>query len=110
MLESTLENKCRLLAKKEGALFYKWVSPGQAGVPDRILIHKGQVVFVELKASKSNGLSPIQQLQHKRLRNNGVRPLVVSDLDTFAAVLSACGSGMATDSPAGNPDLPDGSG
>jgi hypothetical protein len=38
-------------AKMAGGLAIKWVSPGFAGVPDRILIMPGgRIVFVELKA------------------------------------------------------------
>jgi len=50
---------------------YKWVSPGNNGVPDRIVIVPGgRVVFVELKAP---GKKPtqLQQFQQDRLRAMG---------------------------------------
>lgn len=45
-LERYLVKRCRKL----GILCYKFVSPGRRGVPDRILLFQGKVVFLELKA------------------------------------------------------------
>lgn len=60
-----------------GCGFYKWVSPGQNGVPDRIcLIPGGRIVFVELKTSRGN-LRPEQHVQIKRLRRLGFRTVVI---------------------------------
>lgn len=51
MLESKIENKLKLEVKKHGGMALKFVSPGVAGVPDRIvLIPNGRIVFVELEA------------------------------------------------------------
>lgn len=37
--------------KRVGGKSYKWVSPGNNGVPDRIVIFpNGKIIFVELKA------------------------------------------------------------
>lgn len=50
----------------------KWVSPGNAGVPDRIvLLPRGRVVFVELK-QEDGRLSRLQRWQHARLRDLGM--------------------------------------
>ena len=50
MLEKEIEQQMRDLVKKRGGLFYKFVSPGNRGVPDRIVITPaGEVWFVELK-------------------------------------------------------------
>ena len=50
MLEKELERIFQQRMLDAGLLSLKFTSPGQAGVPDRIvLIPKGRVVFVELK-------------------------------------------------------------
>lgn len=57
--------------KDVGGRAYKWVSPGNNGVPDRIVIlPEGRIVFVELK-TESGTLSSLQQVQIKRLRELG---------------------------------------
>jgi hypothetical protein len=51
MLEKTIEQRLRDKAKSAGGRAFKWVSPGFAGVPDRIVILPGgRIIFVELKA------------------------------------------------------------
>ncbi len=48
---------------------YKWVSPGNDGVPDRIVILPGEApVFVELKTDRGK-LSPLQQVQINKLKS-----------------------------------------
>lgn len=49
--------------------------PSITGVPDRILVYAGQVVFVELKA-KNGRLSARQKLIHKQLRRHGAKVFV----------------------------------
>lgn len=49
MLEKELEKKCVKAAKQSGWLSFKFTSPQQRGVPDRIFIRSGFVVFVEFK-------------------------------------------------------------
>lgn len=57
--------------KALGGRAYKWVSPGNDGVPDRIVILPGtRPVFVELKTEKGK-LSALQTVQIKRLREMG---------------------------------------
>ena len=57
--------------KKLGGRAYKWESPGNNGVPDRIVIFPGrQPVFVELKTDTGT-VSSIQNVQIKRLMELG---------------------------------------
>ena len=68
MLEKEIEKKLRERMKEIGGFCYKWVSPGNAGVPDRICIFpSGRVVFVEVKR-KNGRLSAVQRVQIERLR------------------------------------------
>lgn len=64
MLEKEIE---RFVRTKLSGYLLKWVSPGETGVPDRMLIIPGKVIFIEFK--KPGGkLSPRQQLWIDRLR------------------------------------------
>lgn len=76
-IEKILVNEVRKL----GGRAYKWVSPGNDGVPDRIVIFPGRApVFVELK-TESGDLSPLQRVQIGRLQKLGQRVEVVRGID-----------------------------
>jgi len=61
LLEKDLEKKIVTKAKKLGFLSYKFVSPSQKGVPDRIFISKsGKVFFIEFKSPKRK-ITPVQK-------------------------------------------------
>ena len=49
-LEKKLEKRCTDVAKANGWLSRKFSSPANRGVPDRIFIKDGDVVFIEFKA------------------------------------------------------------
>ena len=88
MLEKHLERWCREEVKKAGGLFYKWTSPGQSGVPDRILILRGTVVFVELKRVGGR-LTEHQAFVIGKLRAHGARVEVVSSKDDLRDLLAS---------------------
>lgn len=50
MRESEIEKKVSDYAKAKGWLVYKFVSPSQRGVPDRVFIRGGEIYFIEFKA------------------------------------------------------------
>ena len=63
-----------------GGRSYKWVSPGCAGVPDRIVIlPNGRIFFVELK-SEGKTSSAQQRKRQAELRALGCT--VYTDIDT----------------------------
>lgn len=71
MNESRIEERIRQGVKKRGGRAYKFVSPGLAGVPDRIvLIPGGKAVFVELKAPGEE-LRPLQEKRAKEIQALG---------------------------------------
>lgn len=73
MLEKELEGLLREETRRKGGRCYKWTSPGNTGVPDRIVVlPKGKVGFVELK---QEGKKPTrnQVLQLNRLLKLGCR-------------------------------------
>ena len=47
---------------------YKFVSPGNVGVPDRLVVLPGMLMFVELKTAKGR-LTKMQEVQIQRLRD-----------------------------------------
>lgn len=60
--ESKLEQRLVREVERIGGKAPKWVSPGNRGVPDRIIIlPNGRTVFVEMKAPGK----PLQPLQRK---------------------------------------------
>lgn len=65
--ERTIETRFVNEVKKHGGLALKWVSPGQSGVPDRIVLTPdGRTIFVELKAPGKQ-LRPLQVKWMQRL-------------------------------------------
>jgi hypothetical protein len=84
MLERDIERKCVALAREHGLYLPKWVSPGNAGVPDRILIAPdGRVAFLEFKRPGA-GLSALQRLWQRRLIDMGHEHDIVRDPAQFA--------------------------
>lgn len=68
--ERTIERYLGNKVKALGCLYMKFVSPGNVGVPDRIIVTPaGDVIFVELKTI-SGVLSEAQRLMLKRLEDH----------------------------------------
>lgn len=81
MKENDIEKVLRDEVKKLGGRAYKWVSPGNDGVPDRIVIFPNkQPIFVELKTDKGK-LSALQSIQIKRLKELGQQVEVVKGIN-----------------------------
>ena len=77
MKESELERILVEEVRKEGGKAYKWVSPGNDGVPDRIVIFPGgKIYFVELKA-EGGRVSATQIAQLKALASLGLDAFVI---------------------------------
>lgn len=90
MREKDIEQKLRQAIKEMGGRAYKFVSPGNIGVPDRMVcLPGGRLIFVELK-TESGRLTPVQQAQIGYLKNLGqdVRVLYgLADVERFIADL-----------------------
>lgn len=86
-LEKDIERKLRTLVARHGGLCLKWVCPGWAGVPDRIvLLPGGRIVFVELKRPKGGRLSKLQEKWHDWLVELGFEVWTIwshDDLEAF---------------------------
>lgn len=88
MRESTLERRLVREVERIGGRAPKWVSPGNRGVPDRIVILPGGwTVFVEMKAP-GKPLGPLQEKWAKILRSLGHQVYKIDshdDIDRFIA-------------------------
>jgi len=78
MREKEIEEYLRDQIKSIGGKAYKFVSPGNVGVPDRLVLLPGGVIaFVELKAPGKKP-TPIQLAQHKKISNLGFKVIVIA--------------------------------
>lgn len=94
MLEKDIERKLISEVKKLGGRAYKWVSPGNDGVPDRIVILPGmRPVFVELK-TESGKLSALQRVQIRRLLDMGQDVRVLKGIREVEQFVEDCGTGL----------------
>jgi len=83
MRERDIETYLRSSVHATGGKAYKWTSPGNAGVPDRIVIYPGnRIYFVELKAT---GQKP-RPLQRKQIGDLHVLGCDVRVIDSKEAV------------------------
>ena len=79
--EKTIEGYFTRKVKERGALAWKFVSPGHAGVPDRIvLLPGGKCCFAEIKAP---GRKPrkLQKAVMERLKKQGFDVWVIDSHD-----------------------------
>ena len=81
MLESEIEKRLVREVRKMGGMAYKFVSPGNTGVPDRIIILPGGVIcFTELKTERGR-LSLPQERQIAKLKELGMRVEVIRGME-----------------------------
>ena len=79
MREQRIEQKLVKAVKAAGGLCLKFVSPGMAGMPDRIvLLPGGRIGFVEVKAP-GKVPRPLQAARHAQLRKLGFKVYVLDD-------------------------------
>ena len=79
--ENRVERRLIDGVKALGGITFKFISPGRAGVPDRVVILPGGTVhFVELKA-RGGRASALQQRVLAKLRRMDVTALVLTGVD-----------------------------
>ncbi|MDF2513716.1 MAG: hypothetical protein K0S04_3582 [Herbinix sp.] len=87
MLEKELEKKFTEKVKAAGGRAYKFVSPGNDGVPDRLVVLPGgRIGFVELK-QKGKKPTKLQSLQMERLKGYGCFVCVLDDPEAIDSVI-----------------------
>lgn len=90
MLERDIERRLVTGVKALGGVAYKFISPGNTGVPDRLVILPGgHVCFAELKTDGGR-LSSIQKVQLDRLQALGADAVVVKGPLGVECFLDCC--------------------
>ena len=85
-LEKEIEEKLGNLVKSHGGKYLKWVCPGWAGVPDRIVLLPGaRIYFVETKRPKGGRYSPMQNKWRDWLQELGFSYHRVKDIEGLVA-------------------------
>lgn len=91
-LERDIERALVGMVKSHGGMAMKWVCPGWAGVPDRIvLLPGGKIIFVELKRPKGGEVRKLQEWWHAKLRSLGFTVWVIcnrNDINALEIVVS----------------------
>lgn len=86
-LEKDIEKRVRLFAKELKFLCYKFTSPGQSHVPDRLFITAtGMVFFIEFKR-RGKKPTPAQEVEIEKIRVTGVRVFIVDNVEEGKEIL-----------------------
>jgi hypothetical protein len=88
--EAQIEKMVTKHAKKAGWLSYKWVSPSQRWVPDRLYFKGGRIKMIEFKAP---GKFPTkgQAIIHKMLQREGCTVHVINTVEKGVALFERSG-------------------
>ena len=84
--EKKLEKRCTDVAKANGWWSRKFSSPSNRGVPDRIFIKEGMVIFIEFKAL-GNSPTPLQQHEMDLIRDHGGMAYWTDNVEAFKVFL-----------------------
>ena len=89
MLESTLEQAVKKHIRSLGGRCYKWVCPGENGVPDRIcILPGGKIIFIELKRpGRKDGVSARRKKMFRVLKSLGCKAWRIDNLEDLKARL-----------------------
>lgn len=86
MTESQLERKVVEWCRDEGILTYKFSSPAHRGVPDRIFLYAGRIMFLEFKQAGKKPTA-LQMRELSLLRSVGFTALWTSDFGDATSIL-----------------------
>jgi len=84
MLERSIQSSIKTKLSKKGCLVYKFDSPGNAGVPDLIVIAPFGVYFLEVKTATGR-LTKLQEHMHAKMRAAGALVYVVRSTEAAEA-------------------------
>ena len=97
LAEKKIEQLLRDAVRSVGGRAYKFVSPGNDGVPDRIVcLPDGKTIFVELKTAKGR-LTKLQNGQIQRLEDMQQDVLVIYGVKGLVAFFDFCGMNEQAD-------------
>lgn len=87
MRELKIEQAVCAAARKAGWLPFKFTSPSQRAVPDRLFIRDGRVIFIEFKAPGKKA-TKLQLHVHDKMRAHGAEVFVVDSLEAGLAAIA----------------------
>ncbi|MFK4783378.1 VRR-NUC domain-containing protein [Lactococcus petauri] len=91
MREKQVEQALVKAVKASGGICPKFVSPGQSGVPDRlVLMRNGQIGFVEVKAPNKKPRA-LQIYRMKQLTDLGFKCFVLDEIEQIPALIQRIG-------------------
>lgn len=86
-LEKKLEKRCCDVARANGWYTRKFSSPSNRGVPDRIFVKDGNVVFIEFKAP-GNEPTKLQDHELDLLKEHGANATWTDNVHDFKQILA----------------------
>ena len=87
MRERDVERRLVQAVRAAGGLALKFVSPGMAGVPDRIILFPGgRAAFCEVKAPGRKP-RPLQRRRMEQLRSLGFQVYVIDSVEQIGGVV-----------------------
>lgn len=88
MREKYIEKQLAFEVKRRGGVCPKWVSPGFAGIPDRLVfLPDGKFGMVEVKAPGERP-RPLQASRHRLLIKLGFKVYVLDDPKKIGGILN----------------------
>ncbi len=88
MNEKSIETALRKAVRNRSGLALKFVSPGMAGVPDRLILMPGKhLAFVEVKAPGKH-MRPLQVKRKRQLESLGFPVYCLDDPDQIGGMLN----------------------
>lgn len=90
-LEKDIEGKVVKFAKSLGCLVYKFTSPSQRSVPDRLFIMPGGrgVFLIEFKR-RGEKPTPAQEVEIAKIQKRGIYVGVADNVDAGKAIVQFC--------------------
>ena len=88
MRERDIEQALKARIASLGGVCWKLVCPGTSGVPDRVCLMGGRIVFIEVKAPGQQP-RPIQHRRIQQLRDLGFTVIVIDSLAGIEGVADA---------------------
>jgi hypothetical protein len=100
-LEKDIEKALGRMVGRRGGRCLKWVCPGWAGVPDRlVLLPGGRIIFVETKRPKGGEVAKLQEKWREWLLGLGFHHRFVfthEDIKALEVFLAAWDAEVASD-------------
>ena len=80
MLEAKIEKEVTLYAREMGWLSFKFTSPGNRSVPDRMYLRNGKVIFIEFK---QYGKKPtkLQKFTHRLFKGQEFEVQIIDSIE-----------------------------